>query len=48
MIGKDPDLVNTELDHYLKVTPADIQRVAKEYFVSQHATVLLVKPARAQ
>ncbi|HLX84652.1 MAG TPA: pitrilysin family protein [Terriglobales bacterium] len=45
VIGKDPDLVNTELGHYLKLTPADMQRVATEYFVPQHATVLLVKPA---
>jgi zinc protease len=45
VIGKNPDLVNTELGHYLKLTPADIQRAAEEYFVSQHATVLLVKPA---
>ena len=46
VIGKNPDLVNTELDRYLKVTPADIQRVAKEYFVPQHATVLIITPAR--
>jgi zinc protease len=45
VIGKNPDLVNTELNHYLKLTPADIQHAAEEYFVSQHATVLLVKPA---
>lgn len=45
VIGKDPDLVNTELDRYLKLTPADIQRVAKEYFVPQHATVLFMSPA---
>ncbi|HKV04001.1 MAG TPA: pitrilysin family protein [Candidatus Acidoferrales bacterium] len=45
VIGKNPDFVNTELDRYLKVTPADIERVAKEYFVPQHATVLVVKPA---
>ena len=44
-IGKDPDLVNTELDRYLAATPADIQRVAKEYFVPEHATVLIVTPA---
>lgn len=47
VIGKNTDLVNTELDHYLKLTPADIQRVAKEYFVPQQATVLLVKPSAA-
>src|SRR5580692_8560991 len=45
VIGKDPDLVNTELGHYLKLNPADVQRAAAEYFVPQHATVLLVKPA---
>jgi zinc protease len=45
VIGKNPDLVNTELGHYLKLTRADIQHAAEEYFVSQHATVLLVKPA---
>jgi zinc protease len=45
VIGKDPDLVNTELGHYLNLTPADVQRAAAEYFVPQGATVLLVKPA---
>lgn len=45
VIGKDPNLVNTELDRYLAVTPADIQRVAKQYFVPEHATVLYVAPA---
>jgi zinc protease len=45
VIGKDPNLVNTELERYLTVTPEEIQRVAKEYFVSQRATVLIVKPA---
>ncbi|MGH9573206.1 MAG: M16 family metallopeptidase [Candidatus Acidiferrales bacterium] len=45
VIGKDPNLVNTELDRYLTITPEDIQRVAKQYFVPQHATVLYVTPA---
>ncbi|MBZ5694111.1 MAG: insulinase family protein [Acidobacteriia bacterium] len=45
VIGKNPDLANTELDRYLKVTPAEIERVAKQYFVPQRATVLIVKPA---
>jgi zinc protease len=45
VIGKDPGLVNTELDRYLKITPADIERAAKEYFVPQRATVLIVTPA---
>ena len=45
VIGKDPALVNTELDRYLKVSPADVERIAQEYFVQQHATVLTVTPA---
>jgi len=44
VIGKDPNLVNTELERYLKASLADIQRVAKDYFVAQHATVMLVTP----
>jgi len=45
VIGKNPELVNTELDRYLKVTPADIERVAKEYLTLEHATVLFISPA---
>jgi zinc protease len=45
VIGKNPALANTELDHYLTISPADIQRVAKDYFESQHATVLIVTPS---
>jgi zinc protease len=45
VIGKDPALVNTELDRYLKVMPPEIQQAAKDYFEPQHATVLLVSPA---
>jgi zinc protease len=45
VIGKNPELVNTELDRYRKVTPADIERVGKEYFIPQHATVLFITPA---
>ena len=45
VIGKDPGLANTELDHYFTASAADIQRVAKDYFQSAHATVLIVTPA---
>jgi len=45
VIGKDPGRVNSELDQYLAVTPADIARVAKEYFVPQRATVLIFQAA---
>ena len=44
VIGKNPDLVNTELERYLKLTPDDIQHAAQQYFVSDHATILLVTP----
>ncbi len=47
VLGKDPELVNTELDRYLRVTAADIQRVAREYFVPQHRTVLVVEAPKA-
>ncbi|MGC1661359.1 MAG: pitrilysin family protein [Candidatus Acidiferrales bacterium] len=42
VLGKDPNLVNTDLDRYLRVTSADIQRVAAQYFVPEHSTVLIV------
>jgi zinc protease len=45
VVGKNPDLANTELNEYLKNTAADLQRVAKEYFVPQRSTVLIVTPA---
>jgi zinc protease len=47
VLGKDPNLVNTELDRYLKVTTNEIQKAAQDYFVSGHSTVLLVTPAEA-
>jgi len=48
VIGKNPDLVNTELENYLKTTAADVQRAAQQYFVPERATVLLVSAAAAQ
>jgi zinc protease len=45
VIGKDPGLVNSELDRYLKVTPGDVEHAAQEYFVPEHATVLTVTPS---
>jgi zinc protease len=44
VLGKDPNLINTELDRYLRVTAADIQRVARSYFVTARRTVLVVEP----
>ena len=44
VVGKNPELVNIELDQYLKITAADLQRVAKKYFAPQRSTVLIVTP----
>jgi zinc protease len=44
VIGKNPELANAELGHYLTVSAGEIQRVAKDYFQKDHATVLIVTP----
>ncbi|HUI44165.1 MAG TPA: pitrilysin family protein [Terriglobia bacterium] len=44
VILKDPDLVNSELERFLAVTPADIERVARQYFVPDNMTRLEVYP----
>ncbi|MGB7668399.1 MAG: pitrilysin family protein [Candidatus Acidiferrales bacterium] len=44
VIGKNPELVNTELAQYEAVTAAAIQHAADEYFVSQRETVLFYLP----
>ena len=43
----DANLLKLELDHYLAVTEADIQRVAAEYFGANNRTVLDVLPGQA-
>jgi zinc protease len=48
VIGKDPELVNRDADLYLAVTPADIQRVAREYFVPARSTVLFITAPASQ
>jgi zinc protease len=47
VLGGDPDRFNTELDRYLRVTAADVQRVARDYFVPAQRTVLVVAPPPA-
>lgn len=44
VVLKDPELLNTELDRFLAVTPEDIQRVAKKYFVPENVTIVEVYP----
>jgi predicted Zn-dependent peptidase len=43
----DPTLVNTILDKYNSITPADLQRVARQYLVEKHRTVLVTVPKAA-
>ncbi len=47
VIGKDPELINRDTDLYLRVTPEDIERVAREYFVPARSTVLFITPPAA-
>ena len=42
VILKDPDLLDSELDRFLAVTPEDVQRVAKKYFVPENMTLVEV------
>jgi zinc protease len=44
VIGKNPELVNTDLARYEAVTAAAIQHAADEYFVAQHETLLFYLP----
>jgi zinc protease len=43
----DPGLINTRADRTMKVTAADVQRVAKKYLVPENRTVVITNPAPA-
>ena len=45
VILKDPNLLDSELQRFQAVTAADIQRVARQYFVDTNATILEIYPA---
>jgi zinc protease len=40
----DANLINTEIERYRKVTPADVQNVAKKYLVKENRVVLYYVP----
>ena len=45
VVLRDPNLLDAELNRFLNVTPEDIQRVARQYFTPENATVVEVYPA---
>jgi zinc protease len=42
-----PDRINTTADRIAKVTPEDVQRVAKQYLVKTGRTVVITVPKAA-
>ncbi|MBI1788389.1 MAG: insulinase family protein, partial [Acidobacteria bacterium] len=45
MFDRNPEFIVTELDHFLSVTPPQIQAAVKKYFVPDHRVVLEIVPA---
>ncbi len=48
VVLKDANLLDAELFRFLSVSPEDIQRVARKYFVPENETVLEVLPAEKE
>ena len=46
LFHKDLSEINTDLDTFMAVTPADIQRVAKTYLPSANRTLVVAQPPR--
>ncbi len=45
LFDNDPSLINTELDRYLAVTPAQVKEAARKYFGTTNRTTLSIIPA---
>jgi zinc protease len=48
VVLKDPELANTEVQRFLAVTPADVERVARTYFVPTNMTRIEIYPKSGQ
>jgi len=48
MFYDDANLINTELDRFLKVTKEDIQRVARKYFSKDNRAIIVYLPKQNQ
>jgi predicted Zn-dependent peptidase len=44
---KDLSEINTDLDNFMAVTPADIQRVAKTYLGTANRTLVVAAPPKS-
>jgi predicted Zn-dependent peptidase len=47
MFFDNPNLINTRTDQILKVTAADVQRVAKKYLTKENRSVITTNPKPA-
>jgi len=45
---KDANLINTEIERYMKVTPADLKRVAQKYLTPENRVVLTYLPKKSE
>ncbi len=48
ILDRDPEMINTEMDKYLAVTPAQIQAAAQKYLTASKRDVLEIQPAPAK
>jgi len=44
--SNDPKAIDADIESYMKVTPADIQRAAAKYFTKEKTTVIDVQPTK--